>query len=128
MTLFEQGDFTLHSGGKSKYRINCDVLTDSDLEMVAQVLTDRLPPFSEVHGIPRGGLRLAEIMKQHMMANAPNIVIVDDVWTTGRSMVELREAMQANVDLGVCVYGAVIFQRGIGQIPAWCVAFADIDI
>lgn len=125
MTLFEQGDFTLHSGGKSKYRINCDRLADEDIALVAERLAELLPPFSSVEGIPTGGLRLAEAMKRYY-ATGPGVhVIVDDVWTTGASMIAARDAYTGPEP----VFGAVIFRRGLtGSCPDWVYPFADIDI
>ena len=37
MTLFEQGHFTLHSGGKSWFKINCDSLSDDDIDFFIRV-------------------------------------------------------------------------------------------
>jgi len=36
MNLFQFGDFSLHSGSKSKWKIECDALTDEDVEALAQ--------------------------------------------------------------------------------------------
>jgi hypothetical protein len=44
--LFQLGDFHLHSGQKSKYKINCDALTDEDWRTLAMMLVERLPLFS----------------------------------------------------------------------------------
>ena len=38
MSLFQRGDFTLHSGGRSKFLINADALTDEDLVEHAEAL------------------------------------------------------------------------------------------
>lgn len=123
MSLFEQGDFELHSGGKSKYRINCDRLSDEDIAMVAERLAEVLPGFGSVEGIPSGGLRLAAAMSKHMTFGAH--LIVDDVWTTGGSMRTLRNQRLSEYET---VYGAVIFQRGFDQMPYWAFSFADVDI
>lgn len=127
MSLFEQGDFTLHSGQRSKYRINCERLTDEDIAMVAKRLSEIVPPFSSVEGIPTGGLRLAEAMKTYYAVNwfPACHLIVDDVWTTGESMIAARDAYMGSEE----VIGAVIFRRGLlNQCPHWVYPFADIDI
>ena len=124
MTLFERGDFTLHSGERSKYRINCDRLSDEDIAMVAKRLSEIVPPYSSVEGIPTGGLRLAEAMKAHFAVGPGCHLIVDDVWTTGHSM---AAAVDDYVGPGP-VYGAVIFNRGVGSTPMWLTCFCDIDI
>lgn len=126
MALFEQGDFTLHSGGKSKYRINCERLTDGDIEMVAARLAETLPPFHGVQGIPQGGLRLAKALEAYIVKGADSFVIADDVWTTGASMAALRKMIEDDHQF---VWGVVIFRRGLNnECPSWVFPFADIDI
>jgi orotate phosphoribosyltransferase len=127
MSLFEEGVFHLHSGSPSQYRINCEVLTDFDLEAVAARLAEKLEAFSSVEGIPRGGLRLAEAMKTHYATGPGLHLIVDDVWTSGASMYEAREKAKY-VTHGGPVMGAVIFVRGPVLLPHWVVAFGTIDI
>lgn len=104
MSLFIQGGFRLHSGALSAWKIECDNLTDEDIETLALMLSEALPRFGSVEGIPRGGLRIAEAMEPYVTTGPP--LIVDDVLTTGRSMEEKRAGREA--------IGAVLFQRGPG--------------
>jgi hypothetical protein len=97
----------LHAGGTSSYKVECDALTDADLECVAFMLVEILPAFGSVEGVPTGGLRLAEKMKKY--ATEGPLLIVDDVLTTGTSMERQREGRDA--------IGAVIFARQVG--PPW---------
>ena len=53
------GDFTLNSGAKSKWKIECDAFTDADWQGLAQLIAESTAPFHEVVGVPRGGLKLA---------------------------------------------------------------------
>lgn len=101
MALFKLGDFTLHGGERSYFKIDCDALSDSDLVCVAWLLSQRLPPFGEVEGVPSGGLRLAEQMC--LYSRVGPLLIVDDVLTTGKSITQHRGGRDA--------IGAVIFQR-----------------
>jgi hypothetical protein len=105
--LFQLGDFILHAGAKSRFKVDCDVLDSSDLECIAYLLSLRLPAFGSVEGVPTGGLRLAEKMKKYLTAGP--LLIVDDVLTTGKSMNVQRD--------GRLAIGAVIFARGI--FPSW---------
>lgn len=105
--LFQQGEFNLHSGAKSGWKIECDALTDADLEALAARVAQRMD-FGDVVGVPRGGLRFANALKCYVTSGP--MLIVDDVLTTGRSMQEMR---QAHPDAN----GLVIFSRGI--CPPW---------
>lgn len=104
--LFVLGDFTMHSGDIGHWKIECDALTDADIECLAYMLSERLPRFGWVRGIPRGGLRLAAAMEQYV-THGP-VLVVDDVLTTGASMEEARTESSI---------GAVIFARG--ECPSW---------
>lgn len=110
MSLFQLGEFTLHSGAKSAWKIDCDALTDGDWEAVAAMLCEMLPPFGSVHGIPRGGIKLAEALSKRVSSGGPRL-IVDDVLTTGGSMAGARTDPS---DMG-----AVLFARG--PCPEWIV-------
>lgn len=110
MGLFQLGEFKLHSGQVSQWKIECDALTDEDIQALAVmgrgVLGSRT--FGMVVGIPRGGLRIAEAMRPFVTVGAPSALIVDDVLTTGASMWAKREELNAQ---GIGVWGLVIFAR-----------------
>jgi hypothetical protein len=101
--LFTLGFFTLHSGEHSPYKIDCDFLTDNDIETLAYMLKRRLPVFGSVEGVPTGGLRLAEALRKYQRPVGAPLLIVDDVYTTGGSMEAHRGGREA--------IGAVIFAR-----------------
>jgi hypothetical protein len=108
--LFQAGDVTLHSGERSDFKINCDALMASDFAALANMLVRRIAPFSRVEGVPRGGLRWAEVLNigGYCTPGEP-LLIVDDVLTTGASMEQQRAGRDA--------IGAVIFARG--PCPSW---------
>lgn len=115
MGLFNLGNFVLHSGEESHFKIDCDALTDDDIAAVADILASMLPPFAEVYGIPRGGRRLADAIRRYTTTEGRGtLLIVDDVLTTGRSMQEERARRIINRR----VIGAVIFARTT-LIPSW---------
>ena len=115
--LFQFGDFTLHSGSKSQYKIECDALTENDLKALAVMLVERLPPFGAVKGVPRGGLPIAEALRPYV-TDGP-CLIVDDVWTTGNSMRAFRAEM-------LCAsFGAVLFARN--QVESWVAALFQMS-
>jgi len=119
--LFQTGDFTLHSGAKSGWKIECDALTDGDIEALALMLSERLGPFKEVVGVPRGGLRIADAVRKYVTTYTGNpVLIVDDVLTSGGSMNELRRSYSTQP-----VIGAVLFARG--ETPVWVTALFQMD-
>ncbi len=111
MSLFESGNFTLHSGEETDWRINAEVLSSASLEAIALWAWLHLPKFRIVEGVPSGGIRLAEALDLHV-DNKGALLIVDDVLTTGASMEKRRAGRDA--------IGFVIFARG--PCPSWVTA------
>lgn len=106
MSLFKTGCFNLHSGGQSRFKIDCDELSDHELKALTEQLLVRLPLFGAVEGVPTGGLRLAEALRpwaSECIGKEYPLLIVDDVYTTGGSMEEFRAGRPA--------IGAVLFAR-----------------
>jgi orotate phosphoribosyltransferase len=120
MHLFVAGEFVAHSGGVLPYKIDCDALSSSDIETIAGVMAWRLVRFSSVYGVPRGGIRLELAFQQYSTGSALDpLLIVDDVLTTGRSMIEARARFGPNT------IGFVIFARG--PCPEWITPFAVVQ-
>ena len=88
------------------WKIECDDLTQMDWACLAEVISRRFL-FSEVVGVPRGGLALAKALQPYC-TSGPRL-IVDDVLTTGQSMEGVRRYQD---DVGV-----VVFARG--PCPDW---------
>lgn len=117
MNLFQLGDFTLHSGNKSFWKIECDALTDNDWKTLAAIVADRFH-FSSVVGIPKGGKKLAWALEEYT-CHEPNcpLLIVDDVLTTGISFEDfLRQLIRDGVNVS-SISGLVVFARG--KCPSW---------
>jgi orotate phosphoribosyltransferase len=95
MNLFQTGDFKLHSGQESKWKIECDALTREDWDTLALMIAERSRPFFIALGVPRGGLPLSSALAKYADPEAlGSILIVDDVWTTGGSMNAYIEKMR----------------------------------
>src|SRR5689334_8078409 len=78
--LFQSGTFKLASGKKSRFKIEMDALSDEDWETLALIAIEHvLPPFREVHGVPRGGLPFAKALSCHVDPKASSRIICDDV-------------------------------------------------
>ncbi len=87
MNLFQKGDFISHAGLHLKWKIECDALTAKDWKGLARMIMDyETRSFGSVEGIPRGGLPLANALKEYATVGPP--MIVDDVYTTGTSFNE----------------------------------------
>ena len=99
MNLFQLGKFTSHAGNELDWKIECDALTDDDWECIAKMISEKVE-FGSVYGIPRGGTNLATHLVKYCKPRHPIHLVVDDVWTTGKSM---REVMKKG-DLGFVVF------------------------
>lgn len=121
MNLFQLGTFTLASGQVAPFKIECDALTDDDLDCLSELLVKRLPRFSVVTGVPRGGILIADRLKKYATRNPDDpILVVDDVYTTGGSIHRHVEAVWGMVDerfINTRIIGGVFFART--QPPNW---------
>ena len=119
MTLI-QGPATLSSGRMSAFKVECDALTDDEVEAHCDLLAMALPPFGRLAGVPRGGVRVAHYLSRHLDPSSPTWLVVDDVWTTGGSMARFM----AENDIPTH-RGAVLFARG--PVPSWVTALWTIN-
>ena len=106
--LFQQGTFQLHSGEVSRWKIDCDALTDNDISTLARMIHEHVV-FGYVEWVSGGGERLGKAMLKWRNVYSSTLLIVDDVLTTGGSMEVQRAGRKA--------VGVVIFARGV--CPAW---------
>lgn len=98
------------------FKIDCNALTDEGIKCIAKIIAAQTS-FGIVEGIPNGGNRLAHALKPYASPDAPfNILIVDDVLTTGKSMEKQKSKMPPQVHPDD-VTGWVIF--AITKPPDW---------
>ena len=102
MDFFQLSRITLHSGKTSEFKIECDAITKEEWDTLAYLGSRIIGEFSSVYGVPRGGIPFAEAMEKYVSDKGP-CLIVDDVLTTGGSIVEAMDTS--------CV-GLVAFARG----------------
>ena len=112
MSLFNYGNFILHSGEHSNFKIDCDALTDTDWEDLAK-LVDAKYRFCAVLGVPTGGAKFAKALQQYCVDDAAYVLVVDDVLTTGGSMNQLyKKAREMYPDTNThFIQGVVVFSR-----------------
>lgn len=119
MSLFKWESFISHSGLPLDWKIECDNLTDEDIHTFATLIQDHCT-FSDVYGVPRGGIRLAEALMPYCTIKGDPTLIVDDVLTTGLSMQEARNKIKGET------IGVVIFARN--YCPAWIIPIFKLEL
>lgn len=105
--LFQGGKFELSSGIFSRWKIQCEALTDEDLITIASQVA-LVFRFTKVEFVPTGGERFAKALEV-FKGNSGKVLLVDDVMTTGASMEKIRA--------GRHMQGVVLFARG--TCPGW---------
>jgi orotate phosphoribosyltransferase len=110
LSLIKYQPFTSHSGLNLSWKIDCDSLFDKSIEAIAEIVKDQYD-FREVYGIPRGGIRLANALKKYENPGSLNLLIVDDVMTTGKSMQSTKESFMEKYKWGYRISGFVMFDR-----------------
>jgi hypothetical protein len=117
MNLFIKKDFKSHSGLPLKFKIECDNLSDGDIETLAWIVSERFD-FREVYGVETGGTRFSKALEKYKSTNSSNILIVDDVLTTGNSMRDYLKKIDHDIPMETRVIGVVIFSRN-RAVPKW---------
>lgn len=117
MSLFKYETFTGASGLEFDFKIECDALKDSDWECIAAVLYENLPRFGRIDYVPTGGMRLWRELLAYIDPDSNILLVVDDVWTTGKSWSEyVYHSYPGEYDATI---GAVAFARG--PYPSWII-------
>ena len=109
--LFIKKDFISHSGIDLQWKIDCDALSDEDIETCAWMIAQKCL-FGSVIGIPTGGFRLEKALWKYASDDFRKILIVDDVLTTGGSMLKEFNAARLIGYSEENIKCAVIFARG----------------
>lgn len=110
MNLFQEVDFTGHSGDQLHWKIECDALSDSDWKCLARMISElEHRPFQAAIGIPRGGVKLGVYLNEYGTGDPKHpYLICDDVLTTGGSMNEYRDKYFSKHE----TFGWVVWNRG----------------
>jgi orotate phosphoribosyltransferase len=115
MNLFQKVDIILNSGQSSDFKIECDALTEYDIDCFAHLISKKYK-FRKVVGVPRGGIRIEDALQKYTTNNPEHpLLMVDDVLTTGGSMIRYRNRYE---EMGYDnIIGVVLFARG--ECPDW---------
>ncbi len=115
--LFETKTFTMHSGDIGHWKIECDALTEADIDTLCLMISEKFD-FVGVYGIPTGAVRIEKALEKYRSPESGNFLIVDDVLTTGASMEEAKASMnQFEVGVNLNIIGVVLFARV--KPPEW---------
>lgn len=123
--LFQSGKFKLHSGKERDWKIECDNLSDQEIETLVKMAIPRLPSFTELVSVPRGGDRIVKALTPYITRTTgtkKRRLIVDDVLTTGGSIKEVRDRYQDQI----MSYGFVLFSCK-GNLPGWIIPLFQIS-
>lgn len=117
--MFEFGWFLSHSKFQLPWKIECDSFTDEDWESFAKLINWKFA-FGSVHGVPTGGDKLESACKHYCTEGYPPL-IVDDVLTTGKSMIEMRDKVRKETGWETqTINGVVLFDRKMYTTrPLW---------
>ena len=117
MNLFQDGNFTSHAGLPLKWKLECDAINDNEWRCIAKMVMDYQDrPFYKAVGIPRGGLKFAEAMNEYASGNdTDQIMICDDVFTTGTSMLDFIKEEYPLWSMGQG-YRWVVFARNSSNV------------
>jgi len=90
MDLFQRYDYKSHANLDLTWKLECDAISDGEWSVLARIISElESRPFSDVVGVPRGGVKLENEMLNYVSGNKNDpVLIVDDVWTTGTSFKE----------------------------------------
>jgi hypothetical protein len=77
MNLFQKKTFKAHSGGIKHFKIECDALTNGDIETLAYIISRKVS-FYDVFGIPTGGIIIANALEKYKDRRAHRYLIVDE--------------------------------------------------
>jgi hypothetical protein len=125
MKLFQTVNFKSHAGLDLTWKIEMDALTAPEWYTIKCMILDLSVPFRHAIGIPRGGVKLGQLLNQHGTGIPTDpILIVDDVLTTGSSMEEFKQKEQNFVNSDFI--GWVVFARN--KPPEWCKALFQMPL
>ena len=88
--LFQKVDFISHAGLPLTWKIECDAISDNEWIALAHIIRQyEKRNWCEAVGIPRGGVALGEALDKYSTGDQNDpVLVVDDVYTTGKSFKE----------------------------------------
>jgi hypothetical protein len=121
-SLFQKKSFVSAAGIPLSWKIECDAMTNEDWQTIADICAPKMDQFFSVMSVPTGGNKLAQAFYKHITPKARVVLFVDDVWTTGHSMLCRIDQFSRVKTPREEVRGFVAFAR-CQSLPAWVDCF-----
>lgn len=113
------------------FTIDCDALTDDDLDTLAKLVSDNVY-YDSVIGIPKSGERFAEKLEQYTNeisfshGGLPTVLIVDEVVTTGKSFQDVIPTIPYAHSRIICL--AIFSTSNPKKIPSWINCLFQLNV
>jgi hypothetical protein len=124
VTIFSKGDYSIHNGRVTPWRIIPSSFSDEDWECFAQLIAERFPNFEKVIGVSQFGVKLESHLSQY--STHGGLLIVDDVLypeTMNKMRLYFRTRKKyVNYD----IQGFTVFARV--PCPSWIRALWQLDV
>lgn len=119
--MIKLGEFTSSAGLVLPWKVECDMIPDDWIHVFAAMIAQKFR-FSRVMYIPEGGRRLAAALEDYKTEDGI-VLIVDDVLTTGKSMIAARNKLRDDVE----VEGVVLVAR-TQIVPDWIYPIFTLNV
>ena len=104
--LFQKINFISHAGLPLTWKIECDAISPDEWVALAHIIRQfESKNWQYAIGIPRGGVALGKALDKYSTGNIEDpILIVDDVYTTGKSFEDYSQNFSNTKLLKWCVF------------------------
>lgn len=129
MNLFINESFKSHSGLMLPFKIECDALSDDDIECFARIAHEQMGlPWNQIGKVvavgerrasrlsPHAPTRLARALRPWATKGGPYALVIDDVYTTGASIAD--EMAKHEMSMGLVIFAREDPLPGIDYIFA----------
>lgn len=137
MIRIDISEFSLHSGGKSFWKVDCDSLRPSELVIISGKIREMVGPYTRVVAVNSSLGSIVYDLRAHMLSikqvtpRVHTTLIIDDVYTTGASLISTYEVVEQEYkNAGLEEYeikAVVLFNRSGNSLPYWAHALFTIS-
>lgn len=121
--MFKDKKFISRSGKRLKFKIECDSLAFEDIRVFTKIITGNFT-YKSVD-MPETGCSPLQLLKHVLELKTSkdgefDVLIIDDVFTTGNSMEDVKKRHK-----GKNIIGVVLFSRG--KCPKWITPIFELN-